>query len=427
MKCLILDDDPTGTQSATDALVLLRWDAATLTDALRAHDAVYLLTNTRAVDEQAAVALLEGIRDDRDAASIALDEPVLVVLRGDSPLRGHVFAETEVFASDDDVVLFVPAFPQGGRTTRGGMHYVRLDGADIPAHESEYADDPVFPFDTGFLPDYVRQRSPRPTAEVGLDAVRAGGLADALADAAPGSVVLPDAVTDDDVRLVAAAVRDAWAHGRRVVVRSASPLAAAIAGVESTGLLPTPLVDAPLPTLLVCGSHTDGATRQLAPVAERWGVVETIGTDAAFADPDAEAARVVSAVESRLGAAGFAAFASERVRRAEHNTLAHGERVMTVLTDAVAALRDRVGVVVSKGGITSADVARVGLGAERALVRGQVVPGVSVWDVVTPEGRPVLYVVVPGNIGEAGTIVEVLEALRIGSDARRRRASSAVR
>ncbi|WP_308492329.1 four-carbon acid sugar kinase family protein [Microbacterium terrisoli] len=413
MKCLILDDDPTGTQSASDALVLLRWDAATLTDALRARDAVYLLTNTRAVDEPAAVALLESIKRDRDAASIALGEPVHVVLRGDSTLRGHVFAETEVFAGADDIVLFVPAFPQGGRTTRDGMHYVRLDGADIPAHESEYAADPVFAFDTGYLPDYVRQRSRRPPAAVPLDVVRAGALPEALAAAQPGTVVLPDAVTDDDIRRIAHAVQDAWARGRRLVVRSASPLAAAIAKVESAGLLPVPLLDAPIPTLLVCGSHTDGATRQLAPVTQRWGAIETIGTDAAFADPDAEAARIVAAVQARLEH-GFAAFASERVRRPEHNTLAHGERVMAVLTDAVAALRDQVGVVVSKGGITSADVARVGLGAERALVRGQVLPGVSVWDVVTPEGQPVLYVVVPGNVGDPGTLVELLEAVRAG-------------
>ncbi|MEQ6896020.1 four-carbon acid sugar kinase family protein [Microbacterium sp. KR10-403] len=413
MKSVILDDDPTGTQSASDAIVLLRWDAASLTDALRENDAVYLLTNTRAIDETTAVTLLRGVRADLAAASTSLGEPVHVVLRGDSTLRGHVFAETEVFAGDDDVVLFVPAFPQGGRTTRDGMHYVRREGVDVPAHESEYADDPVFPFDTGFLPDYVRQRSSREPVAVDLATVRAGELRAVLA-ASPGRVVLPDAVSDEDVRLIAEAVRDVWAEGRRVVVRSASPLAAAIAGVESTGLLETPLVDAARTTLLVCGSHTEGATRQLSPVQERWGEIETIGTDHAFAEPQVESARIVDAVGSRLASTGFGAFASERVRRSEHNTLAHGERVMAVLTEAVAALRDRVDVVVSKGGITSADVARVGLGAERALVRGQVVPGVSVWDVVTPEGRPVLYIVVPGNVGEVSTIVDVLEAVRVG-------------
>lgn len=413
MKTLVLDDDPTGTQSATGALVLLRWDSASLTDALRTRDAVYLLTNTRAIDEAEAVHLLESVRDDLAAVEEAIGEPVHVVLRGDSTLRGHVFAETEVFARPDDLILFVPAFPQGGRTTHDGMHYVRVDEVDVPAHESEYAADPVFPFASGYLPDFVGARSSRPVVRIPLDDVRAGRLADAVDAAAPGSVLLPDAITEDDLRAIAGTVRDAWASGRAVVVRSASPLAAAIAGVESSGLLPVPLVDAAAPTLLVCGSHTEGATRQLARVSERWSAPTPIHTDAALTDASAEAARAASIVARHISAEGFGALASERARRAEHNTLAHGERVMAALTSAVEALRPELSIVVSKGGITSADVARIGLGADRALVRGQVLPGVSVWDLTTPEGRELIYVVVPGNVGEPNTIADVLSALRV--------------
>lgn len=211
--------------------------------------------------------------------------------------------------------------------------------------------------------------------------------------------------------MIADAVRAAWSAGREVVVRSASPLAAAIAGVESPGLLPAPLTPEPVPTLIVCGSHTAGATRQLAPVQARFGELEVIGTERALADPQEEARRIAAAVSPRLACDGLAGFTTERVRRAEHNTLAHGERVMSALTGAVASVRDRLSVVVSKGGITSADVARVGLGADRALVRGQILPGVSVWDLTTPEGRPVVYVVVPGNVGDPSTIVDVLAAV----------------
>ncbi len=54
MKTVVLDDDPTGTQSATGVRVLLRWDADRLAAALDEVDAVYLQTNSRAVDEPAA-------------------------------------------------------------------------------------------------------------------------------------------------------------------------------------------------------------------------------------------------------------------------------------------------------------------------------------------------------------------------------------
>jgi uncharacterized protein YgbK (DUF1537 family) len=103
---------------------------------------------------------------------------------------------------------------------------------------------------------------------------------------------------------------------------------------------------------------------------------------------------------------------SERVRRPTHNTLRHGEQVMTALTTAVRDLLPSVDVVIAKGGITSAEVARVGLGATSATVLGQVAPGISVWRLVAVDGRERLYVVVPGNVGGPDALVDVLDALQ---------------
>ncbi|KRE21834.1 four-carbon acid sugar kinase family protein [Agromyces sp. Soil535] len=415
MKLIVLDDDPTGTQSVTGVEVLLEWDTATLTETLRRADSVYLLTNTRAMYEADAVALLERIRDERDAAAAALGEAVHVVLRGDSTLRGHVFPETSVFAGDDAVILFVPAFPGGGRTTVDGTHYVRIGDRVIPAHESEYADDPVFPFGTAVLTEYVSEKSERAAVHVPLRDIRSTptALQTALADAAPGTVVVPDAEHDDDIRAIAAAVLVAWESGVRVVVRSASPLAAELAGVASTGLLPTPLSTEPSPTLLVCGSHTIGATRQLELVERAFGEACVVDTGRALHDPFAEGERVAAAAEVAAAAHGLSIVASDRHRDGAHNTLDHGERVMTALTTATGRLRGAVDVVVSKGGITSAEIARVGLGARTATVLGQVLPGVSAWRIETPEHEQKLYVVVPGNVGDPSTLVDVLAAVGV--------------
>lgn len=113
MKTVVLDDDPTGTQSATGVQVLLESDADRLEAALRDADGVYVQTNSRALDEASAVALVARIRADALEAGARLGVEVRFVLRGDSTLRGHVFAETGVFAGAEDVVLFVPAFPAG--------------------------------------------------------------------------------------------------------------------------------------------------------------------------------------------------------------------------------------------------------------------------------------------------------------------------
>lgn len=412
MKTIVLDDDPTGTQSAAGVQVLLAFDADTLRRALTRADSVYVQTNSRAIDEGAAIALVAAVRDAGREAAAALGVDVQFVLRGDSTLRGHVFAETEQFLDGDAVVVFSPAFPAGGRTTIDGVHLVRIGDDVRPAHETEYADDPVFPFSSGVLTEYVAEKSGRAAVTIPLADVRRGSVAGVLRTAPAGLVVLPDAQTDDDIRAIAHAITTVRREGRSVVVRSAAPLAAALAGVESGGLLPVPLVAHPVPTLLACGSHTAGATAQLDAVQEAHGAAVIISTDDAFADPAAAGRAAAAAAREHLRRTGLAVIATERHRRADHDTLADGELVMTALTAAVRELMPEVKAVVAKGGITSAELARRGVGADRAMVRGQVLPGVSVWDLVSAEGDERLFVVVPGNVGGPATLVDVLKALR---------------
>ncbi|WBU37089.1 four-carbon acid sugar kinase family protein [Homoserinibacter sp. YIM 151385] len=416
MKTVVLDDDPTGTQSAEAVEVLLEWDADAIREALSVADSVYLLANTRAMSEEAAVSRLAETREQCAEAAARLGAELAFVLRGDSTLRGHVMAETEVFAQPDSVIAFVPAFPAGGRVTLDGVHLVRLDGELVPADRTEYAEDPVFPFDTAVLVDYLAQRTARPAIAVPLAVVRdAAALDAAVLEAAAGSVLAFDAETDADVVGIASAIRAAQAAGRSLVVRSAATLAAELAGVRSRGLLEAPLARDAGRTLLVCGSHTQGASRQLAPVAAAHGAPVEIDTAAALDAPEdagrAAGARVVETL--RGGRLGF--LATERVRSGAHDTLDHGERVMRALTTAVAEAEPEVTAVVSKGGITSAEVARLGLGARRARVRGQVAPGVSVWDLEGRSGRAITYVVVPGNVGAESTIVDALGALGVAA------------
>ncbi len=411
MKTIVLDDDPTGTQSASNVTVLLHSDADLLAAALTDADSVYVQTNSRALDEDAAITLVRRIRDDGLAAASRLGETVRFVLRGDSTLRGHVFAETAQFVSDDAVVVFVPAFPDGGRTTVDGVHLVRLGDTDVPAHETEYADDPVFGFSHGRLTEYIREKTTWEPVAVDIATVRDGGLTELLATASAGSAILPDAHDNTDIHRIAEAVEAAGLEGREIVVRCASPLAAALAGVTSDGLLQDALDDGTGTVLLVCGSHTAGATAQLERIADAYGTPVTIDTGRALEEPRDAADDVTARARKDIAARGVALIGSDRHRRPEHNTLRHGEHVMAALTTVVADVLSDVDIVVAKGGITSADVARIGMGARAALVLGQVLPGVSVWRMECRDGRERLYVVVPGNVGGPDTLRDVLTAL----------------
>jgi uncharacterized protein YgbK (DUF1537 family) len=417
MLTVVLDDDPTGTQSATGVSVLLTWDTAAIVAALRAEPAVYLQTNSRAIAPADAVALAHRTRDQLCEAARELGQPVLPVLRGDSTLRGHVFTESDVFAGETGCVLFVPAFPQGGRTTVGSVHRVVIDGVDTPVGKTEFARDPVFGYQSSDLVDYVRERGNRRGIPVPLAALRTSGgkaVAAALREAGPGEFVLPDAVTDDDIQLIHTGLRAALATRDDIVVRCGATLAAICAGRLSTGYLHRPLAAERPGVLVVCGSHTAAATAQLETLADRSGrkPVE-VPTDAAMADPTAAGRAAADDLRNELRAYGFAMVSSERVRHPTHDSLEHGDLVNRALMTAAAEVAGSVGTVISKGGITSAEVARTVLGATRAWVRGQIAAGISVWDY--DDGT--IQVVVPGNVGNRDTLVDVVSAVQYNQTA----------
>lgn len=415
---VVLDDDPTGTQAASDVTVLLRIDAEILTEALRHADSVYIQTNSRALTEEEAVALVREIRAYVDDAAARLNARIHIVLRGDSTLRGHVVAESRAIAGDEAVMVFVPAFPEGGRVTRDGVHYLRTHEALVPVGETEYARDPVFGFGTSDLVTFVRERSRSDVAcvRVPLRDVRAGGTERAVLDAPPGAVVLPDAETDADIAAIAAGVEAAW-NRRPVIVRSAAPLAARLAGVVSVGRLdPATLLSAGS-TLVVCGSHTDGAREQVARLAELVGAPTIIDSARAVRDAHAEGERAAAEEVRRRRPGGVRFLATERERREDHGGLEHGAAVMSALVAGARSLVDGdVTTVVTKGGITSADVIGRGLGAHEARVLGQVRPGISVWRVsrsgLAPSRDAIAgfldCIIVPGNMGHPEILVDAV-------------------
>lgn len=411
MKTIVLDDDPTGTQCATGVQVLLRWDVSSLAEVLTKADSVYLLTNSRALNERDAVALAQRVKNDGDAAGLAIGEEIQYVLRGDSTLRGHVFTESEVFLNSANSIIFLPAYPEVGRRTIDGVHYVRIEGVDRPAHETEFAQDPVFSYSAQTLLDFVAEKSDRNGVHFSLVQIREGALSlsQQFAKVASGSVILPDAESDDDIKIVADAIKILRDSGTQLVVRSSAPLAALLAGVRSSGFLTPPLMIGKFSTLLIAGSHTDGATRQLAQISARWGEAEVINTALAMQNPAQAATSAIAEGKLKLQGDSLAIITSERHRLSEHNTLAHGEKVMDSLICTVKELCTFADIVISKGGITSAEVARSGIGADDAWVLGQILPGISVWKVRDRGNRELLLVIVPGSVGDSDTLMKVLE------------------
>ena len=136
----------------------------------------------------------------------------------------------------------------------------------------------------------------------------------------------------------------------------------------------------------------------------------------ALAQYEAEVARVTQAIAEALRRdADVVLFTSRALVTGANasSTLAIGQRVSAGLVAVVRALTTRPRYLLAKGGITSSDIATQGLEVKRALVLGQILPGVPVWQ-LGPETRyPGLgYIVFPGNVGGPQALAEVVLGLR---------------
>ncbi|MFP5410436.1 MAG: four-carbon acid sugar kinase family protein, partial [Gammaproteobacteria bacterium] len=237
-KIIVLDDDPTGSQTVHSCLLLTRWDVATLKTALGdAAPLFFVLTNTRGMDATRAAAVTREVCENLKTALADYRGPVLFVSRSDSTLRGHYPVETDVMndvLGPFDATLLAPAFFEGGRITRNGTHYLVVDGEPVPTHQTEFARDSVFGYTTAFLPDYITEKTAGrvaadDVARLTLADLRGGKAGAWLASLSNHAVGVVDGESSEDYRHFADAVLQAAADGKRFLFRSAASLLTALA------------------------------------------------------------------------------------------------------------------------------------------------------------------------------------------------------
>ena len=106
-KIIVLDDDPTGSQTVHSCLLLMQWDVETLRLGLRdAAPIFFILTNTRSLlPQQAYEITLDACQNLKKAIRLENIQDFLVVSRSDSTLRGHYPVETDAIAEDRKSVV----------------------------------------------------------------------------------------------------------------------------------------------------------------------------------------------------------------------------------------------------------------------------------------------------------------------------------
>jgi uncharacterized protein YgbK (DUF1537 family) len=355
------------------------------------------------------------------------------VSRSDSTLRGHFPAEVDALAQasglEDAPVLFMPYLGEAGRVTVDDVHYLVRDGMAIPVAETEFARDPAFPYGESNLREWLAARlgdDARPIASLPLDTIRTGGpdaVADVIRDAPPRAVLIGNAADDRDAEVIAAAVA-AVEPDRPILARTAAGYLRARAGQARPPVLePGELHRRAGPGLVVVGSHVPTTTRQLAALlADPPAPIEHIEIDVRLAAEPRRGRRLARLATERARAAldrgviPVVATSREVIAAPDDDPtgLRLAGRISRVLARVVRDLEPRSAWIVAKGGITSSDVASVGLGARAATVVGPLLPGVPVWRVPRPGGGDVLLVVFPGNVGDDDALRAVVATLASG-------------
>ncbi len=421
-KIIVLDDDPTGSQTVHSCLLLTRWDNASLREALL-DDAplFFVLTNTRGMDATRATELtrdvctnLKQVLEELKAEGNEINP--IIVSRSDSTLRGHYPVETDVITETlgpFDAHFLVPAFFEGGRITRNATHYLVVDGKDVPVHETEFAKDSVFGFSTAYLPDYVAEKtngriSANQVEVFLLNEVR-GHCLERLQSLTNNVCCTVDCETQDDLNNFADQLSAAARNGKRFLFRSGASLLTALAQLPKQ---PVPAesmaeyVRDSMPGAIIVGSHVQKTTRQLNVLLKQHGIrglevdVNRIKEDSTTLLQD-----IVTQIDCAFAEGLTPVIYTSRTELTfedQATRLAFGEQVSEFLMDMVRSLPRNLGFLISKGGITSNDVLSSGLALRASRVVGQILPGCSV--VRCPEDHPrypnLPVVIFPGNVGD---------------------------
>jgi uncharacterized protein YgbK (DUF1537 family) len=433
----VLDDDPTGSQAVHDVEVVtvLAEDAYAAALAGPAGTC-FVLTNTRSLGEAAAAELNISAARGLFAAARQRGAPIQLISRGDSTLRGHVLAEVaalqaarrEALGSGYDAVLLVPAFLEAGRLTAADIHWARTGRDLVAVGETEYAHDPVFGYAASDLRDFIAEKSRgavkrADTLSISLADIRIGGprrVCELLAGAQDGQWVIANATEYSDLEVTAYGVLLAEGDGKSFLFRTGPSFVRALTGIgpkaplRGAELWPSP------PRaghgLIVVGSHVSRTGRQLDQLRARGGTADIELDVSAVLTGPGDVAATARRVAAALARSDVLLYTSRAVvRSAGQDSLAVARRVSAALARTVrGALSAQPAWILAKGGITAHDVAVSGLGIRRALVAGQLVPGmISVLQPIDAAAEAVgmPYVVFAGNVGDDAALAHAVAIL----------------
>jgi uncharacterized protein YgbK (DUF1537 family) len=339
-------------------------------------------------------------------------------------LRGHIGAELDELIRDlePELVVCAPAYPKNGRTTRGGIHFLR----GVPIDRTEMAADPRNPVGTASLPAVLAKDGGRRFLHVDLGALRAGPGGHPPS----GRFLSFDCEEQEDLKRIVRAMgetgkkRILWcgSAGLAEVLLEEHLPAGERKGIRgdskghwrSTGSKAG--IDGGGPVLSVIGSKSSVSRRQLeTAIASIPARVVRLHPQSLNDAPDRERDRIVGELEDPtartdhliLTALGTRADArTGGIRGFQHSQDALSERIAGCLADATARFvrRNRIAGMFLTGGDTAIHIIRA-VGARGLRLESELEAGIPATRIIGGilDGLPV--VTKAGAFGDDGALL----------------------
>ena len=287
-KIVVLDDDPTGSQTVHDIHVYTDWTQETLDEAFGSDEKLfYILTNSRSFTAEQTKKVHQDIAAAIRNAFAKTGKDYLVISRSDSTLRGHFPLETEVLRAslgkDIDGEVLCPFFPEGGRYTIGDIHYVKQGDTLVPAAETEFAKDATFGYTKSDLKEYVEEKTggaykAADVVSIGLDELRAqdvDSIVEKLMSVHGFGKIVVNSEDYDDLKVFCYALYLAMGEGRQFIIRSAAGIVKTLGCIDTKPYLTRDdlVTDArEKGGLILIGSHMKKTTAQLEALKQIPGI-----------------------------------------------------------------------------------------------------------------------------------------------------------
>ena len=436
-KIIVLDDDPTGVQTVNGIHVYTDWTEESIAAGFAEENRMFfILTNSRAFQTAQTEEEHRTIAARVAAEARRTGKEFMLISRSDSTLRGHYPLETVTLARtleesgeriDGEVLM--PFFKEGGRFTIGDVHYVQ-EGAELtPAGDTEFARDKTFGYTSSDMKEYIEEKTQgafraADVVSISLDdlrAMRVDVIIKQLMAVTDFRKVIVNAVDYVDVKVFAIAMIRAMKEGKHFLFRTAAAWTKVIGGVTDKPLLRRDELVVPGNAnggLIIIGSHVKKTTEQFEKLRELDAVKFVEFNHLLVLDTprlEAELQRIIRETEDAIRHGMTVAVYTGR-KRFDAGSEAESLRVSVQISDALTSIVRRLTVqpafLIAKGGITSSDVGTKGLSVRRALVLGQVAPGIPVWQTGAESKFPGMsYIIFPGNVGAVETLRDVVKML----------------